>query len=377
MRVDPLVLGRLVALRSLVGLIAPFIGSLADRHGFRPIMQISLLVAGIGIAITGASNNVPVAAIGMILWGMGIAGFAPTLQAYISSRVDYSKRARGIGILEYSWALAGIVGLFAIGYLIQYVDGLGYDGWRAPFFFLSISSFISSVVIGRFPPEKTEPLAEPLIQPNTEDLEPTRIASDNNLSYRQRVQHFFKLSSNARSTYATILGTTCLYFAAMQLLITHGLWLQTEYGLKAAQLGTIAFFLGFADLVGSGLVSLITDRIGKKRSVLIGTTGTLIGFLLIPFLNTTVVTAMVGIVVGRGSFEFAIVSSIPLLSEQIPTERGKVMTLGAAANLLAATVASISGPWFYVHQGILGMSIVSAIFTSIAIYIFWHYVIEA
>jgi len=375
MRVDPLTLGRLVALRSLVGLIAPFVGSLADRYGFRLVMQISLIIAGIGTALTGVSSNVLVAALGMAIWGIGLAGFAPMLQAYISSRLDYATRARGIGILEYSWALAGIIGLFAIGHLIQFVDGLGYDGWRAPFFVFAISMFVSAVTIGRFPPEQT-PSTDQTSMPLQTDL--LHLAAPAPITSRwQSTTKFFDLGSNARSAYATIIGTTCLYFAAMQLLITHGLWLQTEYGLQAIQLGSIAFILGFADLTGSGLVSLITDRIGKKRSVLIGMGGALIGFLLIPFLNKSLVSAMIGIILCRGCFEFAIVSSIPLLSEQSPTQRGKVMTMGAAINLLSSTLASISGPWLYIHYGVWGFSIISAIFIGIAIYIILYNVIEA
>lgn len=377
MRVDAVTLGRLIAIRSLVGLVTPIIGSLADRYGFRLIMRLCLLVGGAGAAITGMSSTILTAAIGMVVWGIGIAGFSPTIQAYISSRLPYSKRARGIGILEYSWALAGIVGLFATGYLIEYVDSLGYAGWRAPFFIFAISMWISAIIIGTFPPASSHTTGASTTLANTDQqTSKEQYQAQSSIASSKRPAHFFNLGPSARSTYATIIGVMFLYFGAMQLLITHGLWLRTEYGLQAIQLGTVAFILGFADLCGSGLVSLLTDRIGKKRSVLFGTIGMLVGLLLMPYLNASLAVAIGGLWFTRGCFEFAIVSSIPLLSEQTPEQRGKVMTLGAAANLLGATVASVTGPWLYLAKGVVGFTSASAFFAVLAISIIWPYVKE-
>lgn len=373
MRVDAVTVGRLVALRSLVGLVSPVIGALADRHGFRLILRASLLIGAVGAAITGLSTSIVYAAIGMAVWGVGFAGFSPTLQAYVSSKLPNTKRARGIGMLEYSWALAGIFGLLAVGYLIEFVDSLGYAGWRAPFFVIAAGMFVGAIAIGTFPRRDTgveKPEAEPTV--STVDALNTK-----SISTFATMQQFFWLGANARSTYAAIIGIALFYFSAVQLLITYGFWLQSEYGLRAVQLGTVAFTLGFADLIGSVLVSLVTDQIGKRRSVLTGTIGLLIGLLCLPFLNRGVVIAIASLFVTRGFFEFAIVSAIPLLSEQTPEQRGKVMTLGAALKLLAATFASVTGPWLYQGLGIGGVTYFSALFAALAIYVIWRFVKEA
>lgn len=370
MNVDALMIGRLVALRNLVGLVSPVIGTLADRYGFRLIMRVSLLIGGIGAAITGLSSNILYAAIGMAVWGIGLAGFSPTLQAYVSSKLPYAKRARGIGMLEYSWALAGIFGLLAAGYLIEFVNELGYAGWRAPLFVFAVGMFAGALLMGTFPSGKREgyPTGQ---EPKSEA---PAAASRVDLA---RLRHFFELGPQARSTYAAIGGIALFYFAAVQLLITYGLWLRSEYGLLATQLGTVALVLGISDLIGSVLVSLITDHLGKRQSVLYGTLGMLVGLLCLPFLNRGIVIAIVGLFVTRGCFEFAIVSAIPLLSEQTPEQRGKVMTLGAAVKLLAATVASMTGPLLYSTMGVLGITYVSALFVAVAIVVVWQFVEEA
>ena len=69
----------------------------------------------------------------------------------------------------------------------------------------------------------------------------------------------------------------------MQFMITYGLWLGHQYGLGPSQLGMVALILGLFDLAASVSVSLFTDTFGKRRSVLLGTSGSFVGHLLHPF----------------------------------------------------------------------------------------------
>ena len=61
--------------------------------------------------------------------------------------------------------------------------------------------------------------------------------------------------------------------------------------------------------------------------------------------------AVAAIAVTRMFFEFSIVSYFPLLSEQAPAQRGKVMTFGSAFALIGGTVAGFTGPWLLVNRG--------------------------
>ena len=108
MALDVVVLGRLLSLRSAVGLSAPLFGSAADRYGYLRVMRLSLVLAAAGTFLLGSRGGFWSVAAGMVLSGVGLTGFLPTVQAYISAQLPFAQRARGIGILEYSWALAGI-----------------------------------------------------------------------------------------------------------------------------------------------------------------------------------------------------------------------------------------------------------------------------
>ena len=340
---NTIALGRLVSLRSAMGLVAPLFGALADRRGYRTVMRLGLLLAALGYLVIAISNNLWLAAVGMILAGLGTFAFVPAIQAYLSSRLPYARRARGLGILEYAWALAGIVGLFLAGMLIDAA------GWRAPLFILSGGLFVAWLFYQALPPARPEGSGS-AVTAGTAPM--ARLA---------RLSTFFNLGANRRSAWSTIAAGGLIMFAAMHLFISFGAWLVAEYGLSPAGLGRVALILGVADLGGSGLVSLISDRAGKRRSVSLGAAVACVGFLCLPLFNTDIVAAMIGLIWVRFAFEFTLVSNMTLLSEQVPAQRGKVLTLGAAATLLGSTVAGFTGPPVYARFGVPGLGVIPAV----------------
>jgi predicted MFS family arabinose efflux permease len=123
----------------------------------------------------------------------------------------------------------------------------------------------------------------------------------------------------------------------------------------------VALILGLADLGGSVLVSLASDRARKRRSVLAGTVLAFLSFLCLPLFNTTLLSALIGLIWVRFAFEFTVVSNMTLLSEQAPRQRGKILTLGAAASLLGSTAAGFTGPLAYAWYGVWGLGVIPAV----------------
>jgi MFS family permease len=323
---------------------------MADRHGYRRVMSAALLTIAVGMAILGASFSVLQAAFGMVLIGLGFAGFVPTLQAYLGARLPYAQLARGMGMMEYSWALTGIVGLSLIGQLIAATN------WRVPFFILSVGMLISVFIF------RTLPSARQGSQPpqSTSSQQPTR-------DITTHVGNFFRIRTNAVSTYATMLASALNFYAAIQLMIVYGVWYTEQYALGPGELGFVAFLFGCFDLVASVSVSLFTDRFGKRRSVILGVAGATLGYLLMPWLNISVIPAVLSLGLTRGFFEFGLVANLALLSEQSPNQRAKVMTLSSALTLGCSTVASIVAPTLYIHIGIAGIATISAICCALAL----------
>jgi predicted MFS family arabinose efflux permease len=352
--ISAVTLGAIVAIRGIMGLSAPFIGTIADKIGYRKIMQISLFLSGTGMLAAGLSQNVIIFSAAIILTGIGHAGYTPNLHAYLSTKLPYNKRARGIGIIEYSWALAGIVGLFIAGFLIDTFS------WRAPFIFFGILLIIVSIIYFTLPVSHLDDKDK-----NQRNV-PAKVK---NISFLKRFQLFFDLGSNSRSAWGTIIIQGLNIFAIMQVMIIHGGWLNIEYGLSPAYLGTIALIFGGADLLASIYVSIAVDRIGKKKSVIIGVAGMTLGFILMPFLNSGLYLAILGLIIPRIFFEFATVSNLALLTEQVPEQRGKVMSLSTTFGLIGITLASAIGPVSYYSKGVSGLAVVSFIAGIISFFI--------
>jgi len=356
--IDVITMGRLLSLRSATGFVAPVLSALADRYGYRRMMRLALLCTIMGLLLLGSSHGLPVALLGMAVMGFGLSGFVPTLHAYLSARLPYQVRARGLGMLEYSWALAGIVGLFAMGYLIAATN------WRVPLFVLAGGLALMWLLIGMLPPAHTE-LTHAERQQGREPV-----------GMGLRFREIFDLGHYAQSAYSTIAAQSLLFFAGMQLIVIHGAWLSRDYGLGAAALGTVALVLGCFDLLASVSVSLFTDRIGKRRSVMVGATGVLLGYLALPFLNVNLISAVLGLALTRSAFEFGIVSQISLVSEQAPAQRGKMMALAAAFVLAGGTVANLTGPWLYERFGLVGLSGSAIVAMVIALFLLLTFVRE-
>jgi predicted MFS family arabinose efflux permease len=156
-------------------------------------------------------------------------------------------------------------------------------------------------------------------------------------------------------------------FSIMHLMIIHGGWLVDRFSLSPGALGTAALIMGITDLSASVSVSLFVDKIGKKRSVAMGLAGMVIGFSALPFLNGSIITAIIGLIIPRTFFEFALVSNVALVSEQVPAQRGKMLSLASASGLMGITAASVFGPLSYYGLGIGGLSLISLITTGIAL----------
>lgn len=350
--------GRLMSLVFLVGLISPLYAALADRVGYRRVLQLTLLLTAIGLFAVGASSGLALAVIGFVIYGMGRGPFIPILQAYVSSKLPYELRGRGMGILEYSWALAGIVGLYGLGLLIEATN------WRVPLFVMAAASLVGMAVFTRLPPAHRAERATR--QPHgTGPLGP-----------RWSLRSYLDFGATARSTWGSIATGGLLFYSGVQMAIIYGAWLVDEFAMDARALGTAALLLGIFDLAASVGVSLFTDRMGKWRSVFIGAVASILGYLILTTLATSAWWAVIAIGIPRLGFEFGMVAYFPLLSEQSPHIRGKIMTISSCVCAIMGVVAGFLAPPVYESFGIGGVAAVSAAALLLAIAILFAFVRE-
>ena len=314
---------RMYAGQSLIGIVSPFLASLADTKGKRVGMLAGLIVFTLGVL--GVSfYPTPLGFLLFLVFSMlGKALFDPSMQAYFGDIIPEDRRGFVLGLTEVSWSLSFFVGMPAVGFL------LNQFGLLSPFLVMVVLSVIAfGVVLLLFPPDEIDPGESKTVMGN------------------------FNLVINSMPTLAG-LGIMVLICAANQMVnAVFGVWLNQSFGMQITALGGASIVIGISELLGEGGVSALADRMGTKKAVLLGLIGSVVSSVLLPILGTSTIGAYLGLFLFYLGLEFTIVSLIPVMAGILPEARGTVMALGiASANLgrgfgsLPAAPLFIRGFW--------------------------------
>jgi predicted MFS family arabinose efflux permease len=299
-------ISRAVSARSALGLISPVFGALANRRGGKAAMLIGLALFAGSMALVVIWPTYPALFLSLLVANAGKLVYDPAMQAYLGDRVHYTQRGLAIAITELSWSGAFLLGMPVIGWLI---DRSGQ--WQAPFPMLTALGLFAIVLLWFIvPPGDGTAYKQPSL------AQGLRIVTANPSALAGLATGFFISASNET------VG------------IIYGAWLEDAFKLEVTALGLSAIVIGIAELVGESSVAGYVDRIGKRRAVALGLGTNALAVLLLPTLGFSEAGAMVGLFLFFITFEFAIVSSIPLMTELLPEAR---------ATLMAGNVTAYSG----------------------------------
>lgn len=309
-----------IGARSLVaGLVGPFTATWADTRGRKAgmLLGITLFVSGAAIVVfwpTFAGFT-----LAMVLTILGKVTFDPSIQAYLGDRVPYARRSQVLTLTELSWSGAYILGIPVIGWVIARA------GWLAPFPLLGLLVLLCAILVTYLVPK----------DPPANQAEATRLGK----KFRQIL---------ASPTAVTALIFTALICVANEVInLTFGVWMEASFGLQLTALGASAAVLGAAELSGEGLVALVTDRLGKRRSILLGTVVNCVAVAALPFVGGSLFLALSALFLFYISFEFTIVSSIPLMTEVMPAARATMMAGFFTSASFGRALASGITSWLY------------------------------
>jgi len=331
----------LIAVNWATSLLGIFFGPLADRFGYRKMMVLGLVMLAVGMVAGGFFPLYGVILITLFLAGMGKIVFDPAVQAYVSERVPYHRRATAIGFLEISWAGSTLLGIPLIALLIDNM------GWRSPFFAMGavgIAGIIALIVL--FPPDEPS-MSKPHRSLPIKKVLPIIVQDKASLGALAYVFFFSAAIDN--------------------LFVVYGAWLEKAFGVGIVALGMATGIIGVAELVGEILVATISDRFGLKRVVMIGATICIFTYGLLPFAGQSLTSALTGLFIHFLIFEFTIISSVALCTELQPEMRATVIAgFFAAAGLGRILGALIGGP-IWLAGGIVATGLVSAGTTALAL----------
>lgn len=126
-----------------------------------------------------------------------------------------------------------------------------------------------------------------------------------------------------------------------------GVWLEDTFQVRLAALAIASVVIGFSELGGEGLVTLLVDRLGKRRATGLGLLGNALAALALPWLGNSANLAMVGLFLFYITFEFTIVSALPLMTEVVPRARATFMAAFIASTALGRALGSLGAPGLY------------------------------
>lgn len=341
--VDLTTISLVVSARSFVGIFSPFTSSVSDQRGRKFGMLGGIVIFTLAVGLVTVYPSVLTFSISLILALVGKFLFDPAMQAYLGDRIPYNRRGLALSVTEMGWSFAFIAGMPLVGLLIARF------GWSAPYPLFTILGLAALAVIWRMIPVE-DPHHEPASSPWA---------------------HFRTVLTH-RPTLAAISIALWASAANEMVNLIFGVWLEDRFGLKIAALGAASAVIGISELSGEGLVALFTDRLGKPRALALGLGASALSAAALPFLGRSEVGALVGLFFFYITFEFVMVSHVPLMTEVLPAARATVMSFNLTGHSTGRVIGALLATFIYQSLGfpyVAGLAVVFYAFGLLALWV--------
>jgi predicted MFS family arabinose efflux permease len=331
----------LIAINQLMALLGILIGPLADRVGYRKMMIAGMAVMALGMLAVAVLPIYAVVLVALLLAGLGKSFFDPAIQAWVGNHVAYGRRALVIGIVETSWAASTLVGIPLVAVLID------RWGWQSPFLVLGVFGGIGALALYFMVPDDAESTAAPL----------------SGTALRGSFHHLI----TSRPAMG-VLGYAFFVSAANDnLFVVYGAWLEAGFNLGVVALGMGTGLIGVAELIGEGLTATLSDRIGLKRSLIVGLSLSCLSYLALPGLERSLPLALGGLFLLFVAFEFTMVTSFSLATELLPASRATMMAGFYAAAGLGRVLGALMGGAVWQAGGIAATGWISGVLSGLGL----------
>ncbi len=326
-----------LANRSLVGVLGPFLAVFSDRRGRKigMLLGIGLFIAG--LLVVAVRPSFSTFAIMLLLTTLGKYGFDPAMQAYLGDRIPYQRRGLALSVTELGWSLSFFIGIPLVGLLIE------RGGWLSPFGWLAFAGALAGGLLLWLLPRDAVSAAN-------------HAGAWSNLGRVLRSPP--ALAGLAMGLTATIANEVVN--------LVFGVWMEDTHNLTILALGGTAAVIGVAELSAEALVGGFADRLGKVRAIRIGLIGNTLAALTFPLLGGSLLGAEISLYFFFITFEFMLVSSIPLMTEIMPGARATLMAFNVAGLSLGRAAGALIGPSLY-DWGIAASAATAIVFNGLAL----------
>ncbi len=281
------------------------------------------------------------------------------LQDWISRRVPYHRRGLPLAFIEVGWSLSFFVGMPLLAWLFA------RGPWTLPF--IVLAGFITLTGLLLYGGLNRNHRAEGHSETESVTWE-WRLSPMDVRGFWQRHGPYLKRGVLPGLWF----GFACLVANEMVGLV-FGDWLYQVHGLRVQGLGLAAMAIGVGELLGEVVAMTAADPLGKRRVVTAGLVLNTLVALALPYVGGWSVTAaLVALALFFFTFEFALVSAIPLMSGVWPQHRALTMAAFAVALVWGRSTAAALTPWVYLPWGVLGSALTAALWNALALVGVWR-----
>jgi MFS family permease len=283
-------LGNIETVGLLASLVALFygwislpVGFMADRFSKKTLISLSMLLCGGASLIVGLSSSIPIAAIGLIILGLGASLYHPCGYAHMSLVSD-EFRGRYMGIQ----GMGGDVGM-AISYLTSSILGSQF-GWRNTFLIWGVIGIIVSAV-------------------NYIIIVDIACEIDPNQDRKSPLQTIKRMFSGADTkilllTFIIVVLSGMLWTGVSNFIMVYITEVKMVALVIAGGLSTLKYIVGAFAMVTGGELS---DRLGRKIMLLIGFGGFTVSLVMLTLAPSNLI--LMGLLVVVLGFTFFVTQS--------------------------------------------------------------------
>jgi predicted MFS family arabinose efflux permease len=316
--VEPTSLALALSIRSFLGVLSPFLATVADTRDRKTGFLLGIGLFTVGSGLVGLYPSLWTFILGISLASLGNGVFIPSVSAYLGDHVPYARRGRVLAITELSWAVAFIGGMPIVRYLIESFS------WVAPFIVLlliGVALFI--VVLVSIPRETISKSAENTLWRNLGRI------------------------MTAWPALAGLLTGVLFTFANELVNLVFGLWIEDGFGLDFNALTVASIVIGVSELGGEVFTGLWLDSVGKRKMIWIFLGLNALAAAVLPFTGGSLGLAMGGLGVFYITFEILMVSALTLMSEVMPAARATMLSTTLACFSIGRMLGDLAGPGLY------------------------------
>lgn len=327
-----------VSARSALGFLGPILGAASDVRGRKRALVAALIVSGVSLVAISFFPNYMVFFLGLLISGGATVVIDSSIHAYLGDRVPYEQRGRAAAIVEFGWSLAFVIGIPLVGWL------MAREGWSAPFLWMGLAVLFVAGLMMLFVPE----------------LPP---ASSSMKQLKAGIKEIFRILPIMGLLLALV-----VVIANQLVSIVFGIWLEQAFNLKLEELGAASSIIGIAGIAGVFAAIGLTDKLGKRRAIMIGLFINSLSCLALPLASFHLWITLAVLFVFYLTFEFNLTSLLPLMSNLSTQARGAFMAATLAMFSLGDSIGALIGPQLF-NGGMVINSFIAILFNLLGIFI--------